>query len=624
MDFNPVIEASHRRCIEMGLHRDIPRPLSILKGNRLERLLCQNENLVNIALPFMNLLYQFLKGSGFLIDLTDKDGYILSMIGDDNVVELSQNMGMHVGTDMSERSCGTNSIGTCLHENRPVQMAGKQHFIEIFHIWTCSSSPIRDTDGNIIGCLNMTGLHNLVHPHTLGLVFAAVESIENEFRIRRSEDELLQLHQYNQTIINTIDYGILLVDSKGRIRSANGKALDIFSLREDGLVGKKMENIIEDWNDIFTSTEKIGSCSNIECTHVSGNRKKSFSLSVYTIGGSTSAVVMLRDIKNVYELVNKFSGKNAYYTFDDIIGHSQQLQEVVEYSKMISNTPSTVLIQGESGTGKEILAQAIHNMSSRREEAFIAINCGGIPRNLIESELFGYEDGAFTGAKKGGMPGKFELANGGTIFLDEIGEMPVDMQVNLLRVLQEKCITRVGGTRCMPIDVRVIAATNKDLIDEIRKGSFRQDLYYRLSVIPIHLPPLRERKTDIGLLVDHFLENKSQRLGIKAPVISSSDYDLLVNYSWPGNVRELENRIENIVVNGGLPAEFYRLCSDNMQEEATLCSQYEYNMQSLAEWEKIAIHDCLERCEGNITKTAKTLEIDRSTLYKKLKTIKNK
>ena len=200
-------------------------------------------------------------------------------------------------------------------------------------------------------------------------------------------------------------------------------------------------------------------------------------------------MAIFKDIQNVYNMVNKYTGMSAAYTFGDIIGESQNIVKLKAQAKSISDSPSTVLIQGESGTGKELIAQAIHNNSSRRNSSFVAINCGAIPKSLIESELFGYEEGAFTGAKRGGHPGKFELANGGTLFLDEIGEMPLDMQVSLLRVLQEGCVTRLGGNKCTLTDVRIVAATNKDLKKEIERGTFRDDLYYRLSVIPIHVPP---------------------------------------------------------------------------------------------------------------------------------------
>ena len=329
-------------------------------------------------------------------------------------------------------------------------------------------------------------------------------------------------------------------------------------------------------------------------------------------------VAIFKDMQNVYNLVNKYTGRSATYTFDDIVGKSESILKVKEQAKNISSSPSTVLIQGESGTGKELIAQSIHNNSNRRNNCFVAINCGAIPKNLIESELFGYEEGAFTGAKRGGHPGKFELASGGTLFLDEIGEMPLDMQVNLLRVLQEGCITRLGGSKYINVDVRIIAATNKDLKKEVEKGTFREDLYYRISVIPIYVPPLRERNGDIEILIKHFLKAKAIKLGKPIPKIRYNLYDKLTNYTWPGNVREMENYMENIVNMDGNTS--FRFGTEALEEKqiSKRTNVLEYNMCSLEEWEEKAIFNCIDKCNGNITKASKILGINRSTLYSKI------
>ena len=333
-------------------------------------------------------------------------------------------------------------------------------------------------------------------------------------------------------------------------------------------------------------------------------------------------VLTIKEIQRVLNLVNKYTGGRARYVFEDIIGESSSIKRVIYNARNIASSPSTILIEGESGTGKEVLAQAIHNASDRRNNSFVAINCGAIPKNLIESELFGYEDGAFTGAKRGGMPGKFELANGGTLFLDEIGEMPLDMQVNLLRVLQEGCVTRIGGNRYIPIDVRIIAATNKELGKEIEKGTFRRDLYYRLSVIPIWLPPLRDRENDMLLLFKHFLNVKAEKLRKSIPSISDEIYSNILTYNWPGNIREIENFVENIVNLDGnttfdignkqAGVQCIAKCVNKISDE----EQY---ICSLEELEKKAIIASIKKFDGNITKVAKILGISRNTLYVKMK-----
>lgn len=346
-------------------------------------------------------------------------------------------------------------------------------------------------------------------------------------------------------------------------------------------------------------------------------------------------IIILKDIKSILNIISKYSNSEAPYKFDDIIGISPQLGKVINESKQIANSPSTVLITGESGCGKELLAQAIHNESSRKNKPFVVLNCGAIPKNLIESELFGYEEGAFTGAKKGGRTGKFELADGGTLFLDEIGEMPLEMQVTLLRVLQEGCITRVGGKNTIPVNVRIIAATNKDLKKEIKKGTFREDLFYRLNVIPLKLPPLKDRIGDVPILLEYFLNIKSKELQKPIPKISQKLYKKMLCYCWPGNVRELENCVENIVNLNGVTTyemnfdECHCMTRDNLgnvinktlndtSSETNVSDTEEAKIIPLITLEQEAIKNALYICKGNMTKTAHCLGISRNALYNKI------
>lgn len=492
-----------------------------------------------------------------------------------------------------------------------------------FHVWTCSAATIHSEDGNIVGCLNLTGRRQLAHPHTLGLVVAAVKSIENQMEVEKAQNELFRAYQYLNKIINSINSGIFAVDTNGLVKAINNSACKMLEVREEDVINRNVENVLDNWKYIFDQLKIGNDYENKEIIYSGGEKKKRFNLNMYPIKNQkctiTGMVGILKDIQNVYNLVNKYTGMRATYTFDDIIGKSKEILKIKEQARSIANSPSTVLIQGESGTGKELIAQSIHNSSNRKNNSFVAINCGAIPKSLIESELFGYEEGAFTRAKRGGHPGKFELANGGTLFLDEIGEMPLDMQVNLLRVLQEGCVTRVGGNKCINIDVRIIAATNKDLKKEVEKGTFREDLYYRLSVIPIYVPPLRERKGDIEILIEHFLKVKAIKLGKPIPKIRHDIYEKIINYNWPGNVREMENCIENIVNLDGNTSFNFKI--EGLSKEQSNSSEkiLEYDMCSLEQWELKAIKSCIDKCNGNITKTSRILGINRSTLYSKLK-----
>jgi DNA-binding NtrC family response regulator len=306
------------------------------------------------------------------------------------------------------------------------------------------------------------------------------------------------------------------------------------------------------------------------------------------------------------------------YSFHDIISKNPKMHDIFELIRDISNLKSTVLIQGESGTGKELIARAIHFSGDRAKQPFICVSCAALAETLLESELFGYEKGAFTGANSQ-KKGKFELAHGGTIFLDEIGDIPSKLQMDLLRVLQERSFYRVGGSEEIKVDVRIIAVTNQDLISEVEKGKFREELFYRLNVINIHLPPLRERREDIPLLARHFLERLSHELGKEVLDISENALKILIDYNWPGNVRELENAVERAIVT----------CKTNVLSEDDFgfivlkkdTNNY-WNIPggiTLQEVEKKVIEATLQRYNGNIKETASVLGIDRSTLYEKIK-----
>lgn len=311
----------------------------------------------------------------------------------------------------------------------------------------------------------------------------------------------------------------------------------------------------------------------------------------------------------------------AKYTINDIIGQSKAILVMKEEILVAAKTKSTVLILGETGTGKELAAHAIHRLSSRRHNAFVRVNCAAIPENLLESELFGYEQGAFTGAIKGGQVGKFEAADGGTIFLDEIGDMPLSLQAKILRVLQEKEVEKIGGRGPMPIDVRIIAATHCNLRERVREKQFREDLFYRLHVIPIQMPPLREHREDIPLLAEYFLEKQSGELNIPKPTIERDFITTLIEYDWPGNVRELANVMElavsmshGTISKALLPKPLLAEMFPHVQEEETVILR-----SYTEEAEKDAILKALEICEGNKIKVCDWLGISRSSLYNKLK-----
>ncbi|WP_432667592.1 sigma-54-dependent Fis family transcriptional regulator [Wukongibacter baidiensis] len=614
------IADSHERCKDMGVEPDIIYSKKIIDREKLQKKLEEKRELIIAAEPFMNQLYNFVKGSNFFSILTDEEGCILSVIGDEDILSEAFSLKMIPGAYMDEGNIGTNAMGTALAEESPVQVSGKEHFINAYHRWTCSGAPIRDFEGRIIGSLDLTGYSENVHSHTLGMVVAAANAIEKMLYIKKYNEDLKMAKIYTETIMDSIPAGIMTADLEGNIKSVNSYVMKMFGYNDEEMKKIKVWNLFEGWEKVKDTLCGLDTFLDEDVFVKSRRNKLQFSLSAYPILDDRQNVIniilVFKEVKKVRKLANKIMGRQAIYTFDKIIGKNKGFLRTIEFAKKVADSKSTILIMGESGTGKEIFAQAIHNHSYRREEPFIALNCGAIPKNLIESELFGYEEGAFTGAKQGGQPGKFEIADGGTIFLDEIGEMPLDMQTRLLRVIEEGTVNRVGSSDEIVVNVRIIAATNKDLTEEVKKGNFRKDLFYRLNVLPLRLIPLRQRKEDLPLLIEYFMNRISRRLNKKRVVISEEHMKNLMNYEWPGNVRELENFIELVINTEYIPLDINR--KDTELHMKQVFSENNDDCYKLEQVEKEHIIKVLKKCRGNITLTAKKLGIGRNTLYRKL------
>lgn len=626
-----LIENSHRRSESYGVEKRSSYSKKILFGEELEKILNDNKELIEVSKLYIDMVFSAVMDNEFIIVLTDNNGCILYIKETEENSSKLNCVNLMIGVYMDEQNIGTNAIGTAIKEDKCVQITASEHYIDGLQGLTCSAAPIHSTSGEIIGTLNLTGRSNMKHPHTLGLVVFGVKAIENELDNKKINNILTQTYNYMESIIDNFDKGIMILDKEGKIININKLGAEIFSKDKEVLLKEEVYYILPDLGNILEEidTEKSTVIKEVKLKHTSRYKTK---LIFKGISHKEKIIGIVVTMSNEKEAKNVKDSTGAFLNFNDIIGESAAIVNVVTNSKIISNSPSTVLIQGESGTGKEILAQAMHNYSFRRGNKFVAINCGAIPDNLIESELFGYEDGTFTGGKKGGKPGKFEIASGGTLFLDEIGEMPLDMQVNLLRVLQGGRVTRLGGNTEIPIDVRVIAATNKNLKKEVKKGTFREDLYYRLCVIPIKLPPLRERKGDVEKLIEYFLRIKSFKLNKVIPHIKEELYNGLLSYNWPGNIRQLENYIENIVnLDGNLSFDLWEDGDEKtnkvIYKEIIETSYYEnnevkknnFNLEIL---ERKIIKEAIDAYDHNMTKVAKALGISRNTVYLKLKKYK--
>ncbi len=463
-------------------------------------------------------------------------------------------------------------------------------------------------------------------------VFQDITELENSLaQLSEKEKEILRFKEIFELLYD----GIVMVDEAGMIEMISENYCDLLHINMDEVIGKHIADVIENTRMhivVKTGQAEIGSVQKINDRETVVMR-----IPIRKNGKVVGAIgkVMFTDIHELKTLAGRLNVtetkldfykkelkrvQGSKYSFDQIIGNQKEMKEVKELALKVAKSRSTVLIRGESGTGKEWFAHAIHEASPRSEEPFVRLNCAAIPPDLIEAELFGYEEGAFTGAKKGGKPGKIELADGGTLFLDEIGDMPLSMQVKLLRVLQEKEIERVGGTQINQVDIRVIAATNRPLEDMVKKGEFREDLYYRLNVFHIVIPPLRDRGSDIITTAQFILGSMNNELGTSISSLHADVENLFRRYHWPGNVREMQNVIERSI----------HLADDSTISLEHLPPYLTENVEDLSEFtyyslereidkaEMRAIKRALKASGGNRLKAAHLLGIHRASLYRKL------
>ncbi len=469
----------------------------------------------------------------------------------------------------------------------------------------------------------------LIHrdtPVPIDTVKTWAELIVNRAQLDRSVEKVLTHNEQMMQIFNTMQDGCMATDSNGIVTFINQAGAEIFGMQPAQIVGRHVVDAFKFEPEILTSLKTgvgwIDREFHIKLPHGLQVHLIKSAIPVFNEAHEVIGVVdTFRKFNKVRRLVSNISGTRGLLTFDSLIGQSAAIQNVISHAKKAAVNLSTVLLQGESGTGKELFAQAIHNASSRNEGPFVVIDCSSLPRELIESELFGYVEGTFTGAYRNGRPGKFELADGGTVFLDEIGEMPLDLQTRLLRVLQSHTVTRLGTGNATPVDIRIIAASSKNLRAEVEKQCFRQDLYYRLNIVSLHVPPLRRRKDDIPLLAEHFMRKIGQRMSRPGVDMTHAAMSLCEQYDWPGNVRELENTIErafsllegNTIDTEHLPEELHHR-HESCRGDAT-----NFRSRKLADVEWDTVVEALAQVNGNRLQAAKLLGISRSTLYEKLK-----
>lgn len=604
--------------------REIPQKLFLPED--VDKRIEINRELLNIATPIMELMINTIDETDLTVRIVDTDGYILSNLYKGSVVNDLDHY-YRIGHKVDETVIGTNAYQIAMRYKKPIQVVGAEHYCEMFHKKGVYAAPICDTNGEIAAVIGMSVEAEKTNHFMLGMVTATARAIENEYQLYKAHGQLLQQYEEQKIVLDSVTDGIIYIDENNMITQANQEMVDMTGLQREYLVGQNAAVIpaTPKINTLLTAIRKGDDVGKIQINGRGHSHKclLNHRLVENNEAKSTKRVLFFIKYDEIQELADRVSQENrAFFSFDDIIGKSNSLQEAIELAKKAAQHNVRVIIEGESGTGKEMFAQAIHNSGSRKNGPFVAVDCGAIPRELLESELFGYEEGAYTGARKGGHRGKFETANGGTLFLDEIGNMPIDMQSKLLRVLQENRVTKIGGYLSLPIDVQVIVATNLNLIDEVKRGNFREDLFYRLNTIYIRLPSLRERRSDIPVLVNYLIKNYKNEFHKKIKGIEEEAMLVLTEYDWPGNVRQLNNVVERMM----LIANKDVISMDFIPDEIKKVSP-----QLPASWGSKEIPDTLEEAMkryvesvlssfgGNIKKAAELLGVSRGTIYRILR-----
>ncbi|MGC5327146.1 sigma-54-dependent Fis family transcriptional regulator [Brevibacillus sp. SYSU BS000544] len=600
------IQESWKRCQSTGLHPTTIDKEIIIGEYELTEYNERYAELLYYSAPVLEDVYQYIRGTDTLLLIASPEGYIIDCLGDPSFMRHADHVSLRKGANWLEEFKGTNAIGTAIVEKKPVLVHGNQHFLHDNHFLTCAATPIYHPEGQLLGVLNVSSYHQNYHPHTLGLVRRVAHSIEQAIFLANSQ-------KMTRKLSNDLDYiyyhhpsSLITIDKKGTITRINSEAARIIGCREETAVGLPITRFLPEIHTsklADASEHKKYVCKNIV-----------FTPRLLPSNHSDQAYLLLRG-----EPLKQLDTHGNRYDFSDILSADPQLDEVTSIAKRVAPLDMSILISGESGTGKELFAQSIHAASLRSDKPFIAINCSAIPDSLLESELFGYEKGAFTGAKSNGQIGKFEAADGGTLFLDEIGDMPLAAQAVLLRVLQEKCVTRIGGIIPRPVDVRIIAATHKDLTKEIEAGRFRADLYFRLNGFTLRLPALRHR-SDLLMLADHIFAQLPFTKG--KPVCTEDAKRFIQTYEWPGNFRQLYNVLQQaafLAENKPITHSLLHTLCPTAPSSSPAKSQTQQEKMSIRDQEIALIKQALELHQGNITQAAKQLKIGRNTLYRKLK-----
>ncbi|NML97570.1 sigma-54-dependent Fis family transcriptional regulator [Paraburkholderia sp. RP-4-7] len=642
-----VIAQAHARSLEVGLRASETPDFQPLRRPALRELVDRNQSLYTHALPVMETLHAQIVDTQSMVLLTDNHGVILHSLGDSDFVEKANRVALCPGVSWAEADRGTNAIGTALIDGQPTVVHAGEHFLHANRILTCSCAPIADPFGRTIGALDVSGDTRGFHKHTLALVRMSAQMIENHLFSNQFVDAIRVHFHARAEFIGTLYEGLAAFAPDGTFLSANRSALfqfgqplaDLQRQTFDALFGIAFARLLQ---QIARAPGE-----NIVLTLPSGVRvvaRGEFAVPRYVATAEALPDAARTATSNGTRTAARPCEAAQLATLETLDTGDAHVSAILRRVAKLRGRDIPILVLGKTGTGKEWLARAIHHDSPRRAAPFVALNCASLPDTLIEAELFGYEDGAFTGAKKRGSVGKIVQADGGTLFLDEIGDMPLAQQVRLMRVLQERTVVPLGGTRAIPVDLRIVCATHRNLRAMIEAGTFREDLYYRINGLVVTLPALRER-SDLAVLVERMLalQPDGERLPRR---VSDEVLERFAQCRWPGNLRQLANvlRTAGIMAEGAeqieledLPEDFLQDCEAVPDRQAPVGTNskpasYAESRQAAAvasdpaalpgrmdEWQSVLIEQTLARHTGNVSAAARELGLARNTVYRYLR-----
>jgi transcriptional regulator of acetoin/glycerol metabolism len=608
-----AIERSWRRCLASGIDTQSPSNIEVVTAQELARKREQNHQLLALARPEMETLSEQIAHTRNVVILTDDEGLILHSMGSQQLFGEEQRLALSAGTSWNESQRGTNAIGTAIFEQSALTVQGAEHFMSYHHSLNCSAVPIFGAENQLIATLDVSNDYNVSQQHTLALVKMSAQMIENRLFLASYQSDVVLHFHARPEFIGTLWEGVAMFTDHGELVATNRSGqfqlglntqhshVNTAQLNFNQLFDMSIENLLR----------QIGSTDKLVIPLRLNN------------GARIYVQVELLHKKPQLSKPTPVSKRTSAANLDLLNSGDAKIERAIAQVKQVLSRDIPILIQGETGVGKELFARAIHEASAQHKGPWIAVNCAALPEGLIEAELFGYEEGAFTGAKRKGSPGKIEQANGGTLFLDEIGDMPLSLQARLLRVLQERTVTPLGSTKSIPVSFALVSATNLKLKEKVESGEFRSDLYYRLNGLSVSLPPLRQR-SDLNALINIILQiEHADDVKIRPEVM-----DIFIQHPWPGNIRQLHNVLRTaLALADGTPISELHLTQDFIDEiesagqTETRPEALPLNNQNLDDVTTNAIVKAMKQHSGNVSAVARQLNISRNTLYRKLKTL---